>query len=472
MMKPIAISDVTLREDGKAYALSFKEKIEIAKILDRTNVDVIEVMPFTGGRTDVLFLHTICPLVKNAALAVPVPFDNDGIAAAFDAVKTAKKVRLSVCVPASTVQMEYMLHKKPAAVSEMLASAVKACKALCDDVEVSFADATRADAAFLYDAVKAAAENGATVITVCDSAGEMLPLEFEAFLKALCENAPLPEGVTLSVECSDALHMAAALAVGCIAVGVTQIKVSAAGGSFASLASVSHIFRAKSDALGVCTGVNMTVIDNAAAKVRSMIVPYADARTPYDAGTGKALAEALVLTENDDMSAVERAAESLGYELNEEDLTRVYEEFLKVAAKKKTLGEKELDAIVASVAMQVPPTYKLRSYVINDSNLIVPSAHIELEKNGKVEQGIFIGDGPIDAAFLAIEQITGRHYELDDFQIQTVTEGREAMGSSVVRLRSGGKVYAGKGISTDIIGASIKAYINALNKICYEEAVK
>ena len=128
-----------------------------------------------------------------------------------------------------------------------------------------------------------------------------------------------------------------------------------------------------------------------------------------------------------------------------------------------------MDAIVASAAMQVPPTYKMDSYVVTSGNTISATAHLKLHKQSKVVEGVSIGDGPIDAAFLAVEQITGQHYELDDFQIQAVTEGREAMGQTVVKLRSAGKVYSGRGISTDIVGASIHAYINALNKIVYEE---
>jgi 2-isopropylmalate synthase len=143
-----------------------------------------------------------------------------------------------------------------------------------------------------------------------------------------------------------------------------------------------------------------------------------------------------------------------------------------MVSEKKVIGAKELDAIVASAAMQVPPTYRLRSYVTNSSNVMSASAQIELEKEGRLLQGISLGDGPIDAAFLAIERILGHHFELDDFQIQSVTEGREAMGEALVKLRSEGKLYAGRGISTDIIGASIRAYISALNKICYEEAGK
>jgi 2-isopropylmalate synthase len=119
--------------------------------------------------------------------------------------------------------------------------------------------------------------------------------------------------------------------------------------------------------------------------------------------------------------------------------------------------------------MQVPPTYKLNCYVINNGNIITPTAQVELEHNGETKQGFCIGDGPIDAAFRAIEQITGRHYELDDYQVQSVTEGRDSMGATIIKLRSNGKLYSGKGISTDVIGASINAYMNALNKICFEE---
>ena len=139
---------------------------------------------------------------------------------------------------------------------------------------------------------------------------------------------------------------------------------------------------------------------------------------------------------------------------------------------KAKLEAKELEAIIASSALQAPPTYHLVSYVVNSGNLVAATSHIVLEKEGKKIQGVCIGDGPIDASFLAIEQILGRHYELDDFQIQSVTEGREAMGDALVKLRAGGKLYSGRGISTDVIGASINAYLNALNKIAYEEQGK
>ena len=163
------------------------------------------------------------------------------------------------------------------------------------------------------------------------------------------------------------------------------------------------------------------------------------------------------------------AVSALGYELSEEDSVQVYEAFSRVAARKEKVSTRELDAIVASAAMQVPPTYNLESYVINTGNTINGTAHMKLTKDGGVLEGISLGDGPIAAAFRCIDEIIGHHYELDDFQVQSVTQGREAMGEAVVKLRAGGKLYSGQGVSADIIGASIHAYLNALNKIVYEE---
>ena len=160
------------------------------------------------------------------------------------------------------------------------------------------------------------------------------------------------------------------------------------------------------------------------------------------------------------------------FDLSEEDTEAVYNEFVRVAAK-KNVGPKELEAIISGSAMQVPSTYTLVSYMVNSSggNALAASAQIVLDKKGEQLQGISMGDGPIDAAFVALEQIMGCHFELDDFQIQAVTEGKEAMGSALVKLRADGKLYAGRGISTDIIGASIRAYVAAVNKIVFEQTV-
>ena len=189
--------------------------------------------------------------------------------------------------------------------------------------------------------------------------------------------------------------------------------------------------------------------------------------SPFDNGVQDN--SGIYLTAHDDLGAVSKVVMQLGYDLSEEDGAKVFEAFQAIASKKEKVGARELEAIIASAAMQVPPTYRVETYVINAGNTIAATSHIKLQKNGQTIEGIAIGDGPIDASILAIEQAVGHHYELDDFQIQAVTEGREAMGETIVKLRSGGKLYSGRGISTDILGASIHAYVNALNKIVYEE---
>ena len=459
----IDISDITLREEAKRddVTLSFKEKIEIARQLDRLNINVIETAPITKGKTDILFLHTIAPIVKNSVICCPVAMCAEDIDVAYDAIKAAAKPRLNIMISVSTVQMEYLSHKKPAQVLEDTKTLTAKAVAVCGDVEVSFLDATRAEAEFLYKAIAAAVENGAKTVTLCDTAGTMLPAEFEAFVKAVKENVPSVNDVNLSVECSDELSMASATAVSCIRAGVAQIKTSMILGSCPSLASIAKTFKAKADALNIRTTINMTVLENSIKRMN-----FDGAATVVTADSQESYEEEIKLNPTDDINTVKMIVEKMGYELSEDDNKRVYDEFVKL---KKQIGSRELDAIIASVTMQVAPTYKLKSYVVNNGNIITPTAQVELDYKGESKQGFCIGDGPIDAAFLAIEQITGHHYELDDFQIQSVTEGREAVGSAIVKLRSEGKLYSGKGISTDIIGASINAYINALNKICFEE---
>ncbi len=461
-MKNIKISDMTLNTAfaDKESSFSFKEKIEIAKQLDKLNIDVIETSPIINVKTDTLFLHTIAPIIKNSALSCPVGYEKESVKAAFEAIKTAKKPILNITVPVSTVQMEYICHKKPKMVLEMIKELTEEAKKYCENVEFSAMDATRADKEFLYSAINTAVAAGANMVTICDIAGVMIPEEFTAFISEVKENTDITEDTVLGVQCSDAINMAAACAFSSINVGVSNIKTSINDANCPSLKAVAHIIRTKGDAINVRCGINNTVVDSALNKIRMFAQDQGGAVYTAD--------EKIELAKTDNIETVASAIAQMGYDLSEDDVKKVYEEFVKLSEKKK-VGSKELDAIVASVALQVPPTYKLKSYVINNGNIITATAHIELEKDGEVLQGFSIGDGPIDAAMRAIEQILGHHYELDDFRIQSVTEGHEAVGSGIIKLRSGGKLYSGKGVSTDIIGASINAYINALNKICFEE---
>ena len=454
-----------MKQAGNGLALSFKEKIELAKQLDKLGVDVIELEGMENPRVDSLRIKSIAAAVSGSAVAVPVVLSQEGVEQVWNALKEAQHPRLQVCCPVSSVQMEYLFHKKPEAMLTAITQTVAACKALCPDVEFVADDATRADREFLATALQTAVSAGANAVTVCDTAGTMLPGEMGAFVQKLYEQTPELKNVILGISCSDTLSMADACAIAAVAAGVTQIKAAAYPISTVSLYNVVKLLSAKADTLGATCHVRVTQLSRSIDQIAWMCQ---DGK-----GTAPVAADqeddGIYLTAHDDCAAVAKVVQTLGYDLSEEDITRVYEAFRQIASRKEQVSSKELDAIVASAAMQVPATYKLDTYVVTSGNTISATAHIKLLKNGQPVEGVYIGDGPIDAAFLAIEKITGCHYELDDFQLQAVTEGREAMGQTVVKLRSGGKVYSGRGISTDIVGAGIQAYLSALNKIVYEE---
>ncbi len=469
-MKQVRISDRTMTQVHEDLCLSFKERIELARLLDRLGVDVIELPGIKNARIDSLGIKSIAAAVENAGIAVPVELGNeDSVRETFLALSTARAPRLQVVAATSPVQIEYLFHKKPEAMLEAIAATVAACRALCPDVEFVAEDATRSEEEFLDRALAAAIEAGATTVTLSDTAGTMLPAELAAFIRRLYGALPALSSVTLGVASSNAIAMADASAIAAVAEGAAEIHAAAYPLDCISLRNVARILAAKSDELGAETAIRTTELDRMIEKVGRTCKGRGDATEAFGATAEE---EDVFLTAHDDPSAVAAAARRLGYDLSEEDERAVYAAFSAIAAKKEKVGLKELDAIVASSAMQVPATYTLDTYVITSGNTISATAHIKLLKNGAPVEGVYIGDGSIDAAFQAIEKITGCHYELDDFQLQAVTEGREAMGETVVKLRAGGRVYSGRGISTDIVGAGIKAYLSALNKIVYEEEIE
>ena len=463
-MEEVRISDVTMKALGGQ--LSFKEKIELAKLLDRLGASVIELEGIESAKVDALRVKSVATAVKESVVAVPVALTKDGADAVWNALKDAKKPRLQVVTPTSTVQMEYICHKKPDAMLALIRELVAYCREKCADVEFVADDATRADAEYLASALNAAIEAGATTVTVCDTAGAMLPREFAAFFENLYETIPALRTVSVGVACSDALAMADACAMTAVLRGAREVKASAYPTDGVSLANIAKVLTAKGEGVGVRVGVRTTEMKRVVGQIARMF--DSGGNTPYD-GFGSDDNAGLTLSQHDDKAAVLQTVAKLGYDLSEEDGEAVWQAFQRIARHKEEIGARELDAIVASAAMQVPATYEVKSYVINTGSGITAMAHLKLEKKGRELESVTLGDGPIDAAFLALEQATGRHCEMDDFQIRTVTEGHEAMGETVVRLRSNGKLYPGRGISTDIVGASIRAYVNALNKIAYEE---
>ena len=466
-MNKIRISDVTMKQ-GAEISLSFKEKIELSKLLDKLGVSVIELEPIVQAKIDSLRIKSVAAAVKESIVAVPVALNAESVNLTWNALKEAKQPRLQVCAPVSPVQMEYLFHKKPAAMLDAIRSTLSECCKVCADVEFVADDATRSDPAFLYDAVRTAIDAGAKTVTVCDTAGAMLPNEFTAFIRSLYENVPELKEVCLGVSCSDGLSMADSCAIAAVRYGAGEIKAAAYRIDTASLANVAKVLSAKGEFYNATCDLRTTVMKRITSQI-AWLCQTERSKTPTFAGGVQEDDGSVYLTAHDDVTAIMKTAAKLGYDLSDEDGAKVFDAFRAIAARKEKVSAKELDAIIAAAAMQVPPTYTLDSYVVTSGNTISATANLKLLRNDKALCGVSLGDGPIDAAFLAIEQITGHHYELDDFQIQSVTEGREAMAQTVVKLRSEGKVYSGRGISTDIVGASILAYINALNKIVYEE---
>lgn len=470
-MVKLRISDVTLKQTAKSsdYVLSFREKIEIAKLLNKIHVSVIELPAIVKEKTDVLLIKSIASCVTHSVLAVPVNLNEMDVERVAQALSDAKKPRIQIVIPTSTVQMEYICNKKPETVLIMISELVAKAKSFCSDVEFVADDATRSEPAFLYKAISNAIAAGATTVTLCDTAGKMFTDEITEFINDIIKYVPESKDITIGFQCNNELDMACAGSVAAVRVGAGEVKVSSVKSNCAaSLESFCQIIRNFGEEFGFTSGVRTTEFHKAVQQINWIANAKRGKSSSID-GYNIGSAEDFTLNEHDDITEVAKAVKVLGYDLSQEDVSRVYEEFLRIT-KKKPVGAKELDAIVASVALQVPATYFLKSYVINSGNVINATANIILSKNGENIRGLSCGDGPIDAAFLAIEQIIGHHYELDDFQIQSITEGKEAVGSALVRLRSNGKLYSGKGISTDIIGASIRAYLNALNKIVYEEA--
>ena len=448
----IKIADKTLTMKDR---FSFKEKIEIARQLEKLGVSAIEISAMENIKTDALLIKTMAYFVKNSVLSVATIPTKQGIDEVANVLVTAVNPRIRIELPVSVVGMEYSCHKKPDKMLIMIGELVAYAKTKINDVEFVAIDATRAEFEFLKEAVKVAKNAGASLVTICDTAAEMMPDEFGAFVNELQVDG---------VACENKNGLAVANAVMAVKNGANTVKTAVS--NEISLETFAGVIKNCGNNFGFSSSIKYTELNRIINQINWIMGNTKSAKSALKAAE---IEDELSLDQNDDKQTVLDTVMRLGYDLSEDDSAKVYEEFLRVAANRKVTS-KELDAIVAAVALQVEPTYKLINFVVNSGNIFTASAQITMEVNGETKQGISTGDGPIDAAFHAVEQIIGCRYELDDFQIQSVTEGKGAIGQAVVKLRVNGKLYSGNGISTDIIAAAIKAYINAVNKIVYEEA--
>ncbi len=455
-MKKIAVSDITLFAIGEEKkTLTFRERLNIAAAIDSCGFDAIELPALLNNKENAVVYRTVATSVENAEVKVSVNSVEE-VEAAWNSVKDAKSAAIQVVVPVSTVQMEYQYHLKSAKMLDRISAICNEAKKYTANVEVVLKDATRSEDGFVVECVKKAQEAGANAVTVVDDAGIFFPNEFATLVKDI-KNV---SDITVYVQPSDALKMAAACAVEAIKAGADGVKTSTTG-EWLKADVLADIFRARGVELRAESGLDVTKLHKTVDDINKQGDALVEINIEHKMIAG--------LDANSTIDDIKSAAQMLGYELSSEDNGKVFEEFKRVCAKRGAIGARELEAIIATSAMQVPSTYHLVNYVVNNGNAITATASIILEKEGERLSGVATGDGPIDASFHAIEQIIGHHYELDDFKVESVTKGREAVGSSIIRLRADGKLYSGNGVSTDIIGACIRAYVNALNKIVYEE---
>ncbi len=462
-MRTINVTDISLKKlsEDRAISLLFREKSAIANCADVLGADAIELSAVKNLREDMIIYKTIAQNVQNAVLAIPVGFNKEDIKSAWECIKEAKKPRLQVELPVSTIQMEYTYHIKQAVMLEKIAELVKEAKNYCDDIEFSALDATRADSDFLVSAASAAEANGASIITVCDDAGVSTPEQIADIVAMVKEAVSIP----VYVQVSDRINMGVASAFAAISKGADGVKCAMAGKDVLLSGEFSDAMRACSSQIDAEIKLDITKIH---ASIDDMVSSINhDSYEGEDAVSDK---KKILLDADSSVAQVTQAAAILGYELSDSDVGNVYKALMQVCEKKGAVGSKEFEALIASSAMQAPSTYHFETYTTTSSNVANSMSQVTLKCDDEIICGVASGDGPIDSAFRAIEQCIGHHYELDDFQVQSVTEGKEALGSALVRLRNNGKLYSGNGTSTDIVAASIRAYINALNKIVFKEA--
>lgn len=498
MSDTVYIFDTTLRdgEQSPGISLNAREKLEIAQQLARLGVDVIEAgFPITS-LGDFEAVSTIAKQVKGpviAGLARAVPDDIDR---AWEAVRQAEKPRIHTFIATSDIHIERKLKKSKEEVLKMAVAAIKRAKSYCPDVEFSPEDATRSDFNYLCQMVKAAIEAGATVINIPDTVGYALPDEFGRLIRDLRQVMPeLGREVVLSVHCHNDLGLAVANSLEAIVNGANQVECTINGlgerAGNAALEELVMILDTRYRSLNKKTNIKTEEISRT-SKLVSALTGYqiqfnkaivgANAfahssgihtdgmlkdRTTYEIISPQKIGlkeSKLILGKTSGRHAFRSHLEGLGYKLNDEELNRAFVRFKQLADKKAEITNEDLEAIVADEVRQTAEVYHLDYLAVTSATDSKPTATVRLIKGGQANEKTTAGDGPVDAACKAISELTGVKAKLLSYSVSAITGSLDAQGDVTVTLEVEGQKVLGRGISTDIIEASAKAYLNAINK--------
>ena len=496
-MDRVWIFDTTLRdgEQSPGASMSVEQKLEIAVQLARLGVDVIEAGFPISSPHQLEGCRLIAHQVKGPAIAALARAVEKDIDAAVEALKGAERPRIHTFLATSPIHMQYKLRKSPDEVVDMAVKAVRYARNKVAEVEFSPEDGSRSEVPFLCRIIEKVIDAGASIINVPDTVGYAVPEEYAAFLRKLLEGTPNFDKAVLSVHCHNDLGMAVANSIAAVRAGARQVEVTVNGiGERAGNASLEEFVMAlnvRKDVLPYTTGINTRQIWNTSRMVASTVgfpIPrnkpitgenafahesgiHQDGvlkkRETYEIMTPESVgrdASKLVLGRHSGMHGFKTRLADLGILPSEEELKKAYERFLEIADRKKEVFDEDLYVLVSDQLGHGAETYTMDYFNIQSGNLAVPTATVRMRVGEDSREEAATGDGPVDAIFNAIDRALGISAQLLEYIVQAVTPGRQAMGEVSVSLEIESRKFVGRGASTDILEASAKAYVNALNR--------
>ncbi len=493
----VYIFDTTLRdgEQSPGCSMNLDEKLRMARQLERLGVDVIEAGFPIASVGDFEAVKAVAGAVERPIVAGLCRAVEADIARAWDALKSARRPRLHTFLATSDIHLKYKLRKERPEVLKAVEAAVRYAKSLCTDVEFSCEDASRSDIGFLSEVVEAAIEAGAGVINLPDTVGYAMPSEYGAMFRQVRERVRGIDRAVLSAHCHNDLGLAVANSIAAIENGVRQLECTVNGiGERAGNAALEEIVMAiktRGERMGMHTCVVSEEIVKSSrllTSITGMIVQRNKAivganafaheagihqdgmlksAITYEIMTPQSVGikySTLVLGKHSGRHALKQRFAELGYTLTAEELDRAYTSFCAIADQKKEVADEELVAILEDRVTSPEEYYHLEELHVSTGTRVRPTATVELRKGDVRSVDSATGDGPVDAAYRAIERITGISGKLTEYVLKSVSYGHDTIGEAFVRVDFDGVVFNGHAASTDVITGSVKAYLEALNR--------
>lgn len=502
MSSRIKIFDTTLRdgEQTPGVNLNIQEKLEIARQLEKLGVDVIEAGFAIASPGDFEAVKAVSENIKNATIASLARAVEKDIDRAWEAVKGAVSPRIHTFIATSDIHLKYKLKMTEDEVLERAVAMVKYAKKYCSDVEFSAEDASRTRIEFLIKVIEEVIKAGATVINIPDTVGYTTPIEFGNMIRAIKEKVSNIDKVDISVHCHNDLGLAVANSLAAVMNGATQVECTINGlGERAGNAALEEIImgidtrkdfykighkidtkqiyrtsKLVSSLTGITVQPNKAIVGANAFAHESGIHQHGvlSEKSTYEIMKPESIGLAqnrMVLGKLSGRHAFEERLKEMGYTtLSPEAIQKAFEKFKSLADKKKVVLDKDIEALIEEKVSEVPEIYELESFQITSGNKSVATSTVSLKKNENIITEAATGDGPVDAAFNAIERAVGMSFTLEDYSLRAVTEGKDALGEVTVRVSKDGKLFVGRGVSTDIIEAGVRAYLNAINRAISE----